>query len=421
MLYDHLHTQIRLMLALQTSLRKTEKAMAWNEPGGGKNQDPWGGGGNNNGNRGGKQGPPDLDEALRKLQDSLNGMFGGKKGGGDKSGGSGTGSGQGFPKAVFGIVVLVIVAIWLFAAVYTVDEQEQAIVLRFGEYNRTVESGLHLYFPPIEKKFQRNVTQVRSYRQQGQMLTQDENIVEVPVAIQYRISNLENFILKVEDPEVSLRHATESALRHVVGSTPMHQVLTEGRELMGVETTQRLQRYLDTYNTGITVVQVNIESAQAPEAVQDAFDDVIRAREDEVRVRNQAESYANGVIPEARGRAQRLLEEANGYRDEVVARADGEAQRFNQLFEQYRLSPEVMRERMYIETLQDVMTNTSKILVSGGDGNNNLLYLPLDKLMQQGGGSGSGSSSASAGSMAGDSTSRQPQTQQRDVRSRETR
>jgi membrane protease subunit HflK len=140
-----------------------------------------------------------------------------------------------------------------------------------------------------------------------------------------------------------------------------------------------------------------------------------------VRVRNQAESYANGVIPEARGRAQRLLEEANGYRDEVVARADGEAQRFNQLFEQYRLSPEVMRERMYIETLQDVMTNTSKILVSGGDGNNNLLYLPLDKLMQQGGGSGSGSSSASAGSMAGDSTSRQPQKQQRDVRSRETR
>jgi modulator of FtsH protease HflK len=384
--------------------------MAWNEPGGGKNQDPWGGGGNN-GNRGGKQGPPDLDEALRKLQDSLNGLFGGKKGGGDNKGsGRGTGSGQGFPKAVLGIVALVIVAIWLFSAVYTVDEQEQAIVLRFGEYHRTVESGLHLYFPPIEKKFQRNVTQVRSYRQQGQMLTQDENIVEVPVAIQYRISNLENFILEVEDPETSLRHATESALRHVVGSTPMHQVLTEGREQMGVETTERLQRYLDTYNTGITVVQVNIESAQAPAAVQD-----------EVRVRNQAESYANGVIPEARGRAQRLLEEANGYRDEVIARADGEAQRFNQLVTQYRLSPEVMRERMYIETLQDVMSNTSKILVSGGEGNNNLLYLPLDKLMQQGGSSASPSSSSSAGTTGADTSSRQPQTQSRDARSRETR
>lgn len=394
--------------------------MAWNEPGGGKNQDPWGSGGNN-GNRGGKQGPPDLDEALRKLQDSLNGLFGGKKGGGDKGDGRGTGSGQGFPKAVFGIVALVVVAIWLFSAVYTVDEQEQAIILRFGEYHRTVESGLHLYFPPIEKKFQRNVTQVRSYRQQGQMLTQDENIVEVPVAIQYRISNLENFILEVEDPETSLRHATESALRHVVGSTPMHQVLTEGREQMGVETTERLQRYLDTYNTGITVVQVNIESAQAPAAVQDAFDDVIRAREDEVRVRNQAESYANGVIPEARGRAQRLLEEANGYRDEVIARADGEAQRFNQLVTQYRQSPQVMRERMYIETLQEVMSNTSKILVSGGEGNNNLLYLPLDKLMQQGGNPGSATPSGTTGSLGGDAANRQSQTQSRDARSRETR
>ena len=416
--------------------------MAWNEPGGGKNnnQDPWGSGGNNggsnngnnNGNRGGKQGPPDLDEALKKLQDSLNGLFGGKKGNSNNnSGGSSrnSGGGAGIPKAVWAIAGLVIIAFWLFSAVYTVDEQEQAIVLRFGEYHRTVESGLHLYFPPIERKFQRNVTQVRSYRQQGQMLTEDENIVEVPVAIQYRISNLENFVLRVEDPETSLRHATESALRHVVGSTSMHQVLTEGREQMGVETTERLQRYLDTYNTGITVVQVNIESAQAPAEVQDAFDDVIRAREDEVRERNQAESYANGVIPEARGRAQRLLEEANGYRDEVIARADGEAQRFNQLYVQYQASPEVMRERMYIETLQEVMTNTSKILVSGGDGNNNLLYLPLDKLMQQGGGAGASSSSSSssssnagAGAGAGENQVRLPlEIQQRDLRARESR
>ncbi len=403
--------------------------MAWNEPGGGKNnnQDPWGsGGGNNdknNGHRGGKQGPPDLDEALKKLQDSLNGLFGGKKGSSNNGGGNNRSGGAGIPKAVWLIGGLVIVAFWLFSAVYTVDEQEQAIVLRFGEYHRTVEPGLHLYFPPIEKKFQRNVTQVRSYRQQGQMLTEDENIVEVPVAIQYRISNLENFVLKVEDPETSLRHATESALRHVVGSTSMHQVLTEGREQMGVETTERLQRYLDTYNTGITVVQVNIESAQAPAEVQDAFDDVIRAREDEVRERNQAESYANGVIPEARGQAQRLLEEANGYRDEVIARADGEAQRFNQLYVQYEMSPEVLRERMYIETLQDVMSSTSKILVSGGDGNNNLLYLPLDKLMQQGGGgSSSSSSSARTDSTTSDAQSRMPvQIQQRDLRSRESR
>jgi len=403
--------------------------MAWNEPGGGNNsnnQDPWGSGGNRGGgNRGGKQGPPDLDEALRKLQDSLNGIFGNKKRGGGDGGGTGrrVGGGQGIPKGVWAIGALLVFVFWLFNAVYMVDEQEQAVVLRFGEYNRTVESGLHVYFPPVEKKFQRNVTQVRSYRQQGQMLTEDENIVEVPLAVQYRISNLESFVLKVEDPETSLRHATESALRHVVGSTPMHQVLTEGREQMGVETTERLQRYLDAYQTGITVVQVNIESAQAPAEVQDAFDDVIRAREDEVRERNQAESYANGVIPEARGQAQRLLEEANGYRQAMVARAEGEAERFNLLVAQYQQAPEVMRERMFIETMQEVLSNTSKIMVSGGEGNSNLLYLPIDKLMQQGGGGSSSSSSVVVPSSTGaDANTRLPaQLQQRDLRSRENR
>lgn len=394
--------------------------MAWNEPGGGNNsndQDPWGSGGKKGG---GKQGPPDLDEALRKLQDSLNNLFGSSKRGKSGDGGGRSVGGGGIPKGMWIIAGLVVLGVWLFNAVYMVDEQEQAVILRFGEYDRTVGSGLHLYFPPVERKFQRNVTQVRSYRQQGQMLTEDENIVEVPVAIQYRISNLENFVLMVEDPETSLRHATESAVRHVVGSTPMHQVLTEGREQMAVEVTERLQRYLDSYNTGIAVTQVNIENAQAPAEVQDAFDDVIRAKEDEVRERNQAEAYANGVIPEARGKAQRMLEEANGYHDEVIARAQGEAKRFDLLVEQYRLAPEVLRERMYIDAMQDVMSNTSKILVSGGEGNNNLLYLPLDKLMQQ---------SSAAGSSAGGNTpaitqsdsSRSTTTQQRDLRSRESR
>jgi len=396
--------------------------MAWNEPGGGNNsndQDPWGSGGG--GKRGGKQGPPDLDEALRKLQDSLNNMFGSSKRGKNGSGGGGSSiGGGGIPKGLWAIAGLVILAVWLFNAVYMVDEQEQAVILRFGEYDRTVGSGLHLYFPPVERKFQRNVTQVRSYRQQGQMLTEDENIVEVPVAIQYRISNLQNFVLMVEDPETSLRHATESAVRHVVGSTPMHQVLTEGREQMAVEVTERLQRYLDSYNTGITVTQVNIENAQAPAEVQDAFDDVIRAKEDEVRERNQAEAYANGVIPEARGKAQRMLEEANGYHDEVIARAEGEAKRFDLLVEQYRMAPDVMRERLYIDAMQDVMTNTSKILVSGGEGNNNLLYLPLDKLMQHSSGSGNASSGGVPTITQSDS-SRSTTTQQRDLRSRESR
>ena len=399
--------------------------MAWNEPGGGNNsndQDPWGSGGNRGGNRGGKQGPPDLDEALRKLQDSLNNLFGSGKRSGNGGSDRGNGSGAGVPGWIWGLALVVVLGFWAFKAVYMVNEQEQAVILRFGEYHRTVGPGLHLYFPPVESKFQRNVTQVRSYRQKGQMLTEDENIVEVPVAIQYRISNLENFVLKVEDPETSLRHATESAVRHVVGSTPMHQVLTEGREQMAVEVTERLQRYLDAYNTGITVTQVNIENAQAPAEVQDAFDDVIRAKEDDVRARNQAEAYANGVIPEARGRAQRMLEEASGYHDEVIARAEGEAQRFDLLLEQYQAAPGVLRERLYLDAMQDVLSNTSKVLIAGGEGSNNLLYLPLDKMIGQGGSTSSATGASSLPSMSqGDASTRSTTSQQRDLRSRESR
>jgi membrane protease subunit HflK len=399
--------------------------MAWNEPGGGNNsndQDPWGSGGNRGGNRGGKQGPPDLDEALRKLQDSLNNLFGSGKRSGNGGSDRGNGSGAGVPGWIWGLALVVVLGFWAFKAVYMVNEQEQAVILRFGEYHRTVGPGLHLYFPPVESKFQRNVTQVRSYRQKGQMLTEDENIVEVPVAIQYRISNLENFVLKVEDPETSLRHATESAVRHVVGSTPMHQVLTEGREQMAVEVTERLQRYLDAYNTGITVTQVNIENAQAPAEVQDTFDDVIRAKEDEVRARNQAEAYANGVIPEARGRAQRMLEEDSGYHDEVIARAEGEAQRFDLLLEQYQAAPGVLRERLYLDAMQDVLSNTSKVLIAGGEGSNNLLYLPLDKMIGQGGSTSSATGASSLPSMSqGDASTRSTTSQQRDLRSRESR
>ncbi|MEE1925115.1 FtsH protease activity modulator HflK [Pseudomonas sp. 148P] len=349
--------------------------MAWNEPGGNSNnQDPWGG--RRGGGGGDKKGPPDLDEAFRKLQDSLNGMFGSgkKRGGGDslpKGGGFG----------LLGVGLAVLAAIWLYSAVYVVDEQEQAVVLRFGKYYETVGPGLNIYFPPIDRKYMENVTRERAYTKQGQMLTEDENIVEVPLTVQYKISNLQDFVLNVDQPEVSLQHATDSALRHVVGSTSMDKVLTEGREQMAIEIKERLQRFLDTYRTGITVTQVNVQSAAAPREVQEAFDDVIRAREDEQRARNQAESYANGVVPEARGQAQRIIEDANGYRDEVVSRAKGEADRFTKLVAEYRKAPEVTRERLYLETMQEVYSNTSKVLVTGKDGQNNLLYLPLDKMV----------------------------------------
>ncbi len=393
--------------------------MAWNEPGGNSNnQDPWGGGGG--GRRGGDQkGPPDLDEAFRKLQDSLNGMFGGKKRG------SGGGSSGGSRRGGFGLVwisLVVLLAVWLFNAIYIVDEQEQAVVLRFGKYHETVGPGLNLYFPPIDRKFQENVTRERSYSKQGQMLTEDENIIEVPLTVQYKISDLQSFVLNVDQPEISLQHATDSAVRHVVGSTAMDQVLTEGREAMAGEVKERLQRFLDNYGTGITVTQVNLQSAAAPREVQEAFDDVIRAREDEQREKNQAESYANGVIPEARGQAQRMLEEASGYRDAVISRAEGEADRFTKLLTEYSKAPEVTRERLYLETMQEVMSNTSKVMVTGESGQNNLLYLPLDKMINGRGAASSNAASAGTASGAASQTTRlPPELDPREVRTRESR
>ena len=390
--------------------------MAWNEPGDNSNkndQDPWGGR-----RGGGRQGPPDLDEAFRKLQDSLNGIFGKPKRG---SGSGGGGGGRGGSLGLFGIGLAILAVLWLYNAIYVVDEQEQAVILRFGQYHDTVGPGLNIYFPPIDKKFQENVTRERAYSKQGQMLTEDENIVEVPLTVQYKVSNLKDFVLNVDQPEVSLQHATESALRHVAGSTTMDKILTEGREQMATEVRDRLQRFLDTYKTGITVTQVNIQSAAAPREVQEAFDDVIRAREDEQREKNQAEAYANGVVPEARGQAQRIIEEANGYRDEVVSRAQGEADRFAKLAGEYHKAPEVTRQRLYLDTMQDVLSQTSKVLITGQQGQNNLIYLPLDKMMD-GRGSAAPGSTPSASSSTPDIGSRVANDlQQRDTRTRESR
>ncbi|WP_447738342.1 FtsH protease activity modulator HflK [Pseudomonas laurentiana] len=393
--------------------------MAWNEPGGNSNnQDPWGGRRGGGGGGGDKKGPPDLDEAFRKLQDSLNGMFGSgkKRGSADRNAGKGGGLG------LLGIGLAVLAAIWLYSAVYVVDEQEQAVVLRFGKYYETVGPGLNIYFPPIDRKYMENVTRERAYTKQGQMLTEDENIVEVPLTVQYKISNLQDFVLNVDQPEVSLQHATDSALRHVVGSTSMDQVLTEGREQMAVDIRERLQRFLDNYRTGISVTQVNVQSAAAPREVQEAFDDVIRAREDEQRARNQAESYANGVVPEARGQAQRIIEDANGYRDEVIARAKGEADRFTKLLGEYRKAPDVTRQRLYLETMQEVYSKSSKVMVATKDGQSNLLYLPLDKMVE--GSRNPSAPTTSVSPSANDAAARAAQDlqqQQQPLRTRESR
>lgn len=341
--------------------------MAWNEPGGGKDNDPWGG---NN------QGPPDLDEALKKLQERLNSLFGGKKSGGD--------SGNDFhlSAGALGIVGVLAAVVWGLFGFYQVDQQERAVVLRLGVYHETVMPGLRWNPPLVDEVNKINVTKVRGIASRGQMLTEDENIVDVALSVQYTVSSPADFLLKVKSPELSLEHALESSLRHVVGSSKMDQVITEGREQIAIDTQQRLQGYLDTYQSGILVAKVNIEDAQAPSQVQDAFDDVTRAKEDRERLKNEAEAYANGIIPEARGAAQRQLEEAQAYKEQVVARAQGEAQRFVNLYDEYRKAPRVTRERLYIDALEAMYSDATKVMVDV-DGGNNMMYLPLDKLMDK--------------------------------------
>ena len=338
--------------------------MAWNEPGGGDNKprDPWGGG---------DQGPPDLDEALKKLQEKLGGLFG--------RGGSSSGGSSGIPGSMVGVLVIVAVIVWAGMGLYTVDQQERGVVLRFGKFYETVQPGLQWNPPLIDEVTTVNTTKIRAASFREVMLTQDENIVEVALSVQYVIDNPKDFVLKVRDPERSLQHASQSALRHVVGGTSMDLVLTEGRAQIGVEVKQRLQEYLDMYETGIMVSTVNVDESKPPTQVQAAFDDVIKAREDEERVKNEAQAYANGIVPEARGGAQRQIEEASAYREEVIAFAEGEADRFNKLLAEYEKSPEVTRERLYIDAVQRVYSNTNKVMVDV-EGGNNVMYLPLDKM-----------------------------------------
>ncbi|WP_166254201.1 FtsH protease activity modulator HflK [Marinobacter salicampi] len=376
--------------------------MAWNEPGGNRNEnDPWGTGG---GNRGGKdQGPPDLDEALRKGLDKLNKLLGGKgkkSGPGGSSGGGGGSSSGGFG-AILAVAAILFLGYVIFQSFYTVDEQERAVVLRFGEYHSTAEPGLRFKVPLIDNVTKVRVTSVRTAQSQGQMLTEDENLVSVDLQVQYRVDSAQAYVLNVRDSNEALAYATDSALRHEVGSSSLDQVLTEGRAELAVRVEQRLQRFLEDYGTGLRIVRVNVESTQPPEAVQEAFREVQRAREDEQRVKEEAETYRNKVVPEARGRAQRLIEEAMAYKQQVVERARGETARFNELLTVYRDAPEVTRDRMYIGALEKVLSNTTKVLVDT-ESSDNMMFLPLDRIVNREAGAGSAGNSGS-GSESGSS------------------
>ena len=337
--------------------------MAWNEPGGGK--DPWGGGN-------GANTPPDLDAVLKNFTDKYSKFFGGGGGKGSKGGGF----------SLLLVIIIVAVAVWGMLGLYQVDAKEKALVLRFGKFQDIVGDGLHWNPPLVDIVTKVRVTEERQYQTRGQMLTDDENIVELPMTVHYNIKDIKGFVLNVKDPEVSLRHATESALRHVVGSTEFDEVVSTGRQQLGIDVRTRLQTYLDSYGTGIHVVKVNILEAKPPTAVKAAYDDVIKAREDQERLVNEAQAYANGLVPEARGRAQRVIEEARAYKEQVVAEAEGEAQRFLQVLGEYKKAPAVTRERLYLDAIQEVLENTTKVMVDV-DGGNNMLYIPLDKIMQQ--------------------------------------
>lgn len=347
--------------------------MAWNEPGGNKPKDPWGGGGD--------QGPPDLDEALKNLKEKINSVFGGK---GGKSGGGGR-SGGGSPWPVLIIAAVIGVVVYGLVGFFQVDQRERAVVLRFGEYNRTVDPGLRWRAPIIEQYEKVDVEQNRRYEITEAMLTRDTNIVSVTLQVQYQVLDPIPFLLKVARPEVILQHATSSALRHVVGTSTMDDVLKDNREAIRVQVRERLDEYLNRYDTGLVLKQVVLDRTQAPDAVRDAFDDVSRAKEDEDRFKKEAEAYRNAVIPQARGEGKRLEEEAEAYRNRLIDSAVGDAERFTDLLAEYRKAPEVTRERLYLETMTEVYSATSKVLVDVDNGNS-LIYLPLEQLVKGGGG-----------------------------------
>ncbi len=340
--------------------------MPWNEPG--KDKDPWGQRNND--------GPPDLDELFKNLRNRFGGLFGGGKGKMPRvPGGSGNLTG------VIGFFVVALLVVWALTGIYIVDEGWRGVETRFGERTVVTQAGPHWHIPwPIEDVELVNVADIRTARNKAKMLTSDENIVVMSIEVQYNVKDAQDFTFEVRDPDLTLQQTAETAIREVVGNNDMDLIITEGRAVVGSATKEIMQEILDNYRTGINVVTVNMDEAQPPEEVQDAFEDAIRAREDEQRIINEANAYRNDVVPKARGEGQGLLEQAEAYKTRVVKSAQGETSRFDQLLAEYQRAPEVTRERLYLDTLESVMTRSPKVMIDISDGNN-LMFLPLDQLM----------------------------------------
>lgn len=347
--------------------------MAWNEPGGGK--DPWSG-------KGGDQGPPDLDEVVKKLQDKFGGLFGGgnkssSEGPSSISGGSGPGS------KTIAVAVIILIIGWLASGIYIVQPAERGVVLRFGAYYETTQPGPHWHIPfPVESVMRVDVDQISSFRHKAQMLTRDENIVDVELTIQSRIQDAADFLFQDRDPRKTLQDATETAVRTTIGKNDLDFILTQGRGAIAARIKTTAQELIDSYKTGLLITSVNMQPAKPPEQVKSAFDDAIKAREDKERLENQAEAYANQVVPEARGEAARRLADANAYKDRVIAEAKGDASRFLSVLKEYQRAPEVTRERLYLDAIETMLSQTSKVMLDTQSGNS-LMYLPLDQLIQK--------------------------------------
>ena len=375
--------------------------MAWNQEGP-ENKDPWGQGN-------GQKGPPDLDQVIRDLQKKLSGIFGKSSSRGGGGGGSGGGKGKGLSLGRTGgsLLAIVVVGLWIASGFYVVDQSEQGVELRFGKFQEVKPAGLRWHMPyPIELVEIVNVQQVRTvevgYRtreggttrdgatqlvlvpREALMLTADENIIDIQFAVQYNIRDPRDLLFKVSEPaDQVVRQATESAVREIVGRSSMDFVITGGRAEIAFETRELLQTILDRYETGITVRAVEMQNAQPPAEVKDAFDDAVRAREDEERLKNEAEAYANDVIPKSRGAAARIVQEAEAYKESVIATSQGEASRFLQVLEEYNLAPGVTRDRLYLEAMEEVLSRSTKLMVDQGSNSNNVMYLPLDQLIRR--------------------------------------
>ena len=350
----------------------------------------------------GSGGPPDLDEIWRNVNRRLNDLLGRRAGGGDDGpGGSGGGARPTLPLPGVGILVALVIVVWLASGFYIVDEGRRGVVTRFGKYTETTQPGARWHLPfPIEERELVDFSQVRTvevgYRNtpknkkenEALMLTDDENIIEIQFAVQYNLKNAEANLFNVRKPDLIVQFIAQTAMGEVVGKAKMDFVLYEGREQIAKSAEKLMQEMLDRYQTGVYVQKVTLQSVQPPDKVQAAFDDAVKAGQDRERFRNEGQAYANDVVPRARGAAARLIEEANGYQAEVVQRADGDASRFRQILVEYAKAPGVTRERLYLDMMQTVIGNSSKVLIDQKAGSNSLLYLPLDKLIQQTGPSG---------------------------------